>query len=220
MLDSFSARGIRELYPETCRPALKESDRGRCPCRTGPAAPASGCEPRPHCPGVGWSRGGSDAGCHPPAACRAGRAFGQRCLHPGCTRRNRQADRFSCPMRPVDPDRRSRLTPAAPRWPWLKPASTATVRVNIVTYPGAYLAIDNPWASGACVPMLQRSPPRPGCAARRPQPPGTRGGQTARAGLPGRTVQITDDADRAGVRPAQHAVEPAHLGSGGPGAEI
>ena len=153
MLDSFTARGIRELC--TTRHAertLKEAD------RVGDAyAALAYLHQQPgvvaqHIALLGWSHGGGvvlDAISQPPKAAQLGFSAAVS-FYPGCTVRNKHAERFH-PSAPL-----LVLMGEADDWMPVAPckALTATVAargepMEIVTYPDTFHDFDNPGLKGA-----------------------------------------------------------------------
>lgn len=148
MLDSFSARGIRELCTQKhAERPLKESDRvGDAHAALAWLRQQNSVNPD-RIALLGWSHGGGvtlDAIRQRPA----GLAQGFRAavsFYPGCTRRNRQADRFM-PYAPllILIGEADDWTPAAPCVALAETARSHGAPVDIVTYPGAYHDFDNP----------------------------------------------------------------------------
>ena len=147
MLDSFSARGIREICTvKFGERTIKESDRvGDAYAALQYLRQLSGVDPQ-RVALLGWSHGGGlvlDAIARKPLpdpAFRAAVAF-----YPGCTARNRKAAEF----RPYAPlllliGEADDWTPAAP----CKALATSVVErggpMEIVTYAGAFHDFDNP----------------------------------------------------------------------------
>ncbi|PAS95426.1 MAG: hypothetical protein BSR46_17010 [Candidatus Dactylopiibacterium carminicum] len=147
MLDSLSARGIRELCTQKfAERSLKEADR-----RGDAYAALTWLRERPDVDGLrigllGWSHGGGvtlDAITHPP---KAGDGFAAAvAFYPGCTSKAARASRFH-PYAPLllligEADD---WTPAAPCQQLAQAVVARGEPMQIVVYPGTFHDFDNP----------------------------------------------------------------------------